>query len=87
MHRLISLPSTDVCLKWGGGVKSKLVVANDQARGNTGPQWSRCSSDVESWYGFTVLLLTFRYVHELSIRRLLFVHVYTRLLQKGDTKL
>jgi hypothetical protein len=68
-------------------VKSKLVVASDQARGNTGPQWSGCSFDVESWYGFTVLLLTLRYVHELIIKRLLFVHVYTRLLQKGDTKL
>jgi hypothetical protein len=30
---------------------------------------------VESWYGYyTVLLLTLRYVHELSIRRLLFVY-------------
>ena len=36
MHRLISLPSTDVCVKQG--LKSKLYVA----RGNTGPQWSGC---------------------------------------------
>jgi len=36
MHRLISLPSTDVCVKWG--VKSKLVVA----RGSTVPQRSGC---------------------------------------------
>ena len=35
-------------------------------------------SDVESWYGYyTVLLLTLRYVHELSIRRLLFVYTCT----------
>ena len=26
MHRLISLPSTDVCVKWGWDVKSKQVV-------------------------------------------------------------
>jgi hypothetical protein len=40
---------------------------------STGPQ--RSGSDVESWYGYyTVLLLTLRYVHELSIRRLLFVY-------------
>jgi len=39
MHRLISLPSTDVCVKWGKGrVKSKLVVA----RGSIGPQRSGC---------------------------------------------
>jgi len=29
---------------------------------------------VESWYGYTFLFLTCRYVHELSIRRLLFVY-------------
>ena len=35
-------------------------------------------SDVESWYGYyTVLLLTLRCVHELSIRRLLFVYTCT----------
>ena len=35
-------------------------------------------SDVESWDGYyTVLLLTLRYVHELSIRRLLFVYTCT----------
>ena len=40
---------------------------------STGPQ--RSGSDVECWYGYyTVLLLTLRYVHELSIRRLLFVY-------------
>ena len=40
---------------------------------STGPQ--RSGSDVKSWYGYyTVLLLTLRYVHELSIRRLLFVY-------------
>ena len=40
---------------------------------STGPQ--RSGSDVESWYEYyTVLLLTLRYVHELSIRRLLFVY-------------
>ena len=40
---------------------------------STGPQWS--GSDVEFWYGYyTILLLTLRYVHELSIRRLLFVY-------------
>jgi hypothetical protein len=42
-------------------------------------------SDVESWYWYTVLFLTLRYVHELSIRRLLLV--YARLLQKGDAKM
>ena len=35
-------------------------------------------SDMESWYGYyTVLLLTLRYVHEMSIRRLLFVYTCT----------
>ena len=72
MHRLISLPSTDtgcVC-KMGVGVKSKLVVA----RGSTGLQ----RSGQESWYGYyTVLLLTIRYLHELSIGRLLFVYTCT----------
>ena len=35
-------------------------------------------SDVGSWYGYyTVLLLTLPYVHELSIRRLLFVYTRT----------
>ena len=63
---------------WGGGVKSKLVVA----RGSTGPQRSGFRFDVESWYGYTLLLVTLGYVFELSIRRLLFV--YTRLLQKGE---
>jgi hypothetical protein len=61
----ICLTSTDVCVKNGGGVKSKLVVA----RGSTDPQWTGCRfwcgvlvwvycltcSDVESWYGYTVL--------------------------------
>jgi hypothetical protein len=31
-------------------------------------------SDVEFRYGYTVILLTLHYVHELSIRRLLFVY-------------
>jgi hypothetical protein len=77
MHRLISLPSTDVCVKWGGGVKSKVVVA-------MGSGHVACS-DVESSHRNTVLLLTLSYVHELGIGRLLFV--YTRLLQKGDAKM
>ena len=78
MNRLISLLSTDVCVKWGGGgVKYKLVVA----RGSTGPHRCECRFR----YGHTVLHLTLRYVHELGIRRLLFVH--TSLLQKSDTQM
>ena len=77
MHRLISLTSTDVRVKWGWDVKSKLVVA-------MGSGHVACS-DVESSHRNTVLLLTLSYVHELGIRRLLFV--YTRLLQKGEAKM
>ena len=77
MYRLISLLSTDVCVKWGRGMKYKLVVA----RGSTGPHRCECRFR----YGYTVLHLTRRYVHELSIRRLLFV--YTSLLQKSDTQM
>ena len=51
-------------------------VERDSGRSDldtTGPQ--RSGSDVESWYRYyTVLLLTLRYVHELSIRRLLLVY-------------
>ena len=51
---------------------------------STGPQ--RSGSDVESWYGYyTVLLLTLRYVHELSIGD---SYLYIiRVLQKGNTKM
>ena len=57
------------------GVKSKPVVALVHSGQVAG-------SDVESWFGYTLLLVTFGYVLELSIRRLLFV--YTRLPQKGE---
>jgi len=80
MNRLICLGSTDsqiqdVCVKWGG-VKYKLVLATyvGAALVHSGQV---AGSDVESWYGYTVLLLTLRYVHELSIKRLLFVYACT----------
>ena len=56
-------------------MKSKLVVAR-AALVHSGHV---SGSDVESWYGYyAVLLLTLRYVHELSIRILLFVYTCTR---------
>ena len=96
MNKSYNIQNTNIC----NGIfhisffKALLMNEGEATRGeqdsgrsdldSTGPQ--RSGSDVESWYGYyTVLLLTLRYVHELGIRRLLFV--YTRLLQKGDRKM
>ena len=85
MNKSYSIQNTNIC----NGIfhisffKALLMNEGEPTRGerdsgrsdldSTGPQ--RSGSDVESWYGYyTVLLLTLRYVHELSIRRLLFVY-------------
>ena len=85
MNKSYNIQNTNIC----NGIfhisffKALLMNEGEMTRGEqdwgrsdldcTGPQ--RSGSDVESWYGYyTVLLLTLRYVHELSIRRLLFVY-------------
>ena len=80
MNKSYNIQNTNIC----NGIfhisffKALLINEGEMTRGerdsgrsdldSTGPQ--RSGSDVESWYGYyTVLLLTLRYVHELSIRR------------------
>ena len=85
MNKSYNIQNTNIC----NGIfhisffKALLINEGEMTRGeqdsgrsdldSTGPQ--RSGSNVESWYRYyTVLLLTLRYVHELSIRRLLFVY-------------
>ena len=83
MNKPYNIQNTNIC----NGIfhisffKALLINEGERESGqsdpdSTGPQ--RSGSDVESWYGYyTVLLLTIRYVHELSIRRLLCVYACT----------